>query len=230
MKRRRSIQTSRVRSSPSKATARKPPRKKTGPKPGMTPAMRAARNKMIKRLYVNEKLTATQVAERIKDITPSGVLLVLKRMGVKRRQTGSWSPPRPPEYYAIRAYAQRIRDRIGRGPATSTPYFAEAIGVPAERLRAHLRALGGTPRPGRAASITFDEAVRIKAALARDNRSYQSIADEYGISDSTVWAIASGHSWKDAPWPNGKKYAIGGRMRWLERMRRRRWGRAAKTK
>lgn len=169
-------------------------------------AANKVRNDRIVRLYMKEGLTARQVADRIGTLTQTGVLIVLRGRGVKRRQPGSWSPPRPKDYYEIRAYAKMIAPHIGEGPGSTTVDYAKAAGIPAERLRAHLRALGGARRPGRRSKISFVDATRIKALLVKGEMSFQQIADLYGIGSSTVWAISMGKSWVDAPWPGGKVY------------------------
>ncbi|CAG1004866.1 hypothetical protein PHYC_03177 [Phycisphaerales bacterium] len=169
-------------------------------------AAHQARNALIKRLYTRDKLTAEDIAVRVPSLTASGVRQVLHRMGVKGRKPGSWSPPRPPEFYAIRAFAHRIAPQVGRGPDTSTRHFAKMIGTSPERLRAHLRAIGTPKRLGRAATITFDDAVQIKALLVKGDLTFGQLAEQFGLSDSTIWAISVGRAWKDAPWPAGKKY------------------------
>lgn len=178
------------------------------------------RNRKVIQLYTTGGLTTEQISEMMPELTPSGVVYVLKSRGVKLRKTGSWSPARPPEYYKIRKYAKSIAPHVGMGPESTTEAFAKESGIPAARLRAHLRALaaeGVTKRAARHSVLTFKQATAIKRVLIYGGQTFQQIADEYGIGTSTIWAIAMGKSWVDAPWPNGQVYqpkrAIAGKVR-----------------
>lgn len=165
-----------------------------------------ARNKKIIKLY-KEGLTAEQIAVDLGGLTPSGVLYTLRSRGVKLRKPGDWSPPRPKEYYRIRAYARKIAPMLGTGPGTSAAVFATKAGIPKERLRAHLRALGvkNNHHMG-SARITLDDATAIKRLVVTTDRSLSDIGREFGINSRTVSSIAVGHTWTHAPWPNGKVY------------------------
>lgn len=165
-----------------------------------------ARNKKIIKLY-KEGLTAEQIAVDLGSLTPSGVLYTLRTRGVKLRKNGDWSPPRPKEYYRIRAYAQEIAPKLGTGPGTSAAVFAKKYGTSAERLRAHLRALGvKNDHHMGSARITLADATAIKRLLVTTDRSLSDIGNEFGINSRTVSSIAMGHTWTHAPWPEGKVY------------------------
>lgn len=183
------------------------------------------RNELIKRLYTKDRLTTAKISERIPELSPSGVAAVLKSMGVPRRKTGSWVPPRPAEYYEVRAFAERIAPEIGRTPGATAVHFARIIGVTPERLRKHLRELGTPKRLARFSVIDLGQATRLKAMLVTGKYTYQQLADRFGIGQSTVWAIARGRSWADAPWPHGKPYKIGNRAEWRARILAKRWPR-----
>jgi DNA-binding CsgD family transcriptional regulator len=170
-------------------------------------AANKARNDRIIKLY-REGLTAEQVSERIGNkMTPSGVLYVLKSRGVARRQSGSWVPPRPKNFYKVRDFALKVQDQIGRGPESSAAAIARKNGISVEEFRAHLRRLGIKARLGMgAARLGLEDVARIRKILVTTKRTLTSIAEEFGVDGRTISSIAMGHTWTDVPWPKGKRY------------------------
>lgn len=161
------------------------------------------RDAEIARLYTKDNLTAEQIASRI-GLTPSGVLIALKRRGVPRRKTGSWSPPRPKRFYEMRAYAERVAPLVGTGPGTSVASFARAAGYPVLTLRAHMRALGvKAPVGGSTPRFSVAQVRLIKRQLASGRLSMYEVAKAHNARHGTIWAIASGRSWRNIPWPGG---------------------------
>jgi len=170
-------------------------------------AANKARNDRIVKLY-RSGMTTAQVAEELKSgLTSSGVIAVLKARGVARRQTGSWVPPRTAEFYKIRKFALGAAKRLGKGPDSSAAALARKARISVEAFRAHLRRLGIKARFGMgSARLNIDDVAAIRRLLVTTKRSHASIGKEFGVNNRTINAIAMGHTWKEVPWPAGKKY------------------------
>jgi hypothetical protein len=54
--------------------------------------------------------------------------------------------------------------------------------------------------------LTPKNAAEIKAHLLGDELSHLEIAERYGVSEGAVRSIARDRTWKQVPWPNGRKY------------------------
>lgn len=171
-------------------------------------AKNIARNNLIARLYSREGLNTRQIAKQIGGISADGVLKVLQAQGVPRR-VGGWIPPTPKATIRIRRYAAKVAPLIGRGPGTTAADFARMGGFKPGTLGVHLRELGVPIRRGldsKRAVLSFEDVREIKRLLVTTKRSFNSLAQEFGASDSTIWSISAGNSWADVPWPAGKCY------------------------
>lgn len=60
--------------------------------------------------------------------------------------------------------------------------------------------------PRHTTKLTEAKARRIKAELVDGRMSFTELARRYGVTTSTINAVATGRTWRDAPWPDHRRY------------------------
>jgi DNA-binding CsgD family transcriptional regulator len=165
------------------------------------------RNDRIVRLY-REGLRVGQIIKRMRlSIGTGQVYEVLKNRGVPRRHDGPLETYRAPVYFRARAYAKKVAKIAGTERRFSIKALAKKGGLKVFTLRNHLIRLGFKGRPGIGmAKISLSDATRIKRLLVNTKREFKDIGREFGVGADVVSSIATGRTWADAPWPEGKRF------------------------
>ena len=165
------------------------------------------RNDSIVRLYVEEGLTARQIAPRV-GLTPSAVEYVLRNRRVKARIAADYDKPTPEYSLRIRRFAESILMKVGTGPGTTVFALAKKAGLVPTTVRSHLRAMGFVARKGMGgARLNLRQVSKIKAALVK-GVSQAALAQRYDVGSSTIGAIALEETWQDVPWPVGSRAPV----------------------